>query len=667
MTSPSCLAGPKLSHVKYLLSPITFISPFCYGQPRRRRKQGSMSRSSPHPIQLQSMGPQDALVPLSPPPAIQNPSSNPWASQCGPPPWSLSCLLALQHILVLASLLCASHLLLLQSLPPGELSYSPAQLLASSLFSCGVSTTLQIWIGSRLPLVQAPSLQFLDPALVLTSQKLPLATQTPGNSSLVLRLCGGPGCHGLGLWNTSLREVSGAVVVSGLLQGTLGLLGVPGHLFSHCGPLVLAPSLVVAGFSAHREVALFCSTHWGLALLLILLMVVCSQHLGSCQLPPCPWRPASNSSPHTPISVFRLLSPGLEGSGGGVLPCLSLAPQVLTPVACVWIISALLGLRIIPPELSTSPEAPWVWLPHPAEWDWPLLTPRALAAGISMALAASTSSLGCYALCGQLLQLPSPPPHACSRGLSLEGLGSVLAGLLGSPMGTASSFPNVGTVSLIQMEKLEQGLLMQPWAWLQLAENSLLAKAYITKQGYALLVSDLQQVWHEQVDACVVSQRAKELNKRLTAPPAAFLCHLDDLLRPLLKDTACSSKATFVCDRVAEALILRVRSELSGLPFYWNFHCTLASPSLVSQHLIRPLMGMSLALQCQVRELATVLRMKDLEIQDYQESGAVLSRDRLKTEPFEENSFLEQFMVEHTYEFGDTVLILKIKKQTLKG
>nr|XP_054361988.1 non-homologous end-joining factor 1 isoform X2 [Mirounga angustirostris] len=199
------------------------------------------------------------------------------------------------------------------------------------------------------------------------------------------------------------------------------------------------------------------------------------------------------------------------------------------------------------------------------------------------------------------------------------------------------------------MEKLEQGLLMQPWAWLQLAENSLLAKAYITKQGYALLVSDLQQVWHEQVDACVVSQRAKELNKRLTAPPAAFLCHLDDLLRPLLKDTACSSKATFVCDRVAEALILRVRSELSGLPFYWNFHCTLASPSLVSQHLIRPLMGMSLALQCQVRELATVLRMKDLEIQDYQESGAVLSRDRLKTEPFEENSFLEQFMVENLY------------------
>ncbi|ELK17191.1 hypothetical protein PAL_GLEAN10014408 [Pteropus alecto] len=177
------------------------------------------------------------------------------------------------------------------------------------------------------------------------------------------------------------------------------------------------------------------------------------------------------------------------------------------------------------------------------------------------------------------------------------------------------------------MEELEQGLLMQPWALLQLPENSLLAKTYITKQGYALLISDLQEVWHEQVDTSVVSQRGKELNKRLTAPPEAFLCHLGDLLCPLLKGIACPGKATFSCDREAETLILRVRSELSGLPFYWNFHCILASPSLVSQHLIRPLMGMSLALQCQVRELATLLHMKDLEIQDYQENGATLSRD----------------------------------------
>ncbi|XP_051046447.1 solute carrier family 23 member 3 isoform X3 [Phodopus roborovskii] len=306
-----------------------------------------MSRAPPHPIPLLSVGSQDAPAPLSPRlPPLQHPSSHSRSSRCGPSTWGLGCLLALQHFLVLASLLCASHLLLLHNLPPGGLSYSPAQLLASSFFSCGMSTVLQTWMGSRLPLVQAPSLEFLIPALVLTNQKLPLTTKTPGNASLSLHLCSLTNCHGLELWNTSLREVSGAVVVSGLLQGTIGLLGVPGRVFPYCGPLVLAPSLVVAGLSAHKEVAQFCSAHWGLALLLILLMVVCSQHLGSCQVPLCSWRPASASSTRAYIPVFRLLS-------------------VLAPVACVWIISALLGLSVNLLHLSDPTEAPWFWLPHP--------------------------------------------------------------------------------------------------------------------------------------------------------------------------------------------------------------------------------------------------------------------------------------------------------------
>ncbi|XP_023578880.1 solute carrier family 23 member 3 isoform X2 [Octodon degus] len=384
-----------------------------------------------HPIPLLAAGSQDALAPLPQRPAVHNAPALSWVSQCGPLTWGLSCLLALQHFLVLASLLCAFHLLLLCGLPSGVLSYSPAQLLASSFFACGLSTVLQTWTGSRLPLVQAPSLEFLIPALLLTSQKLPMTIQTPGNASLTMHLCREPGCHSRELWNTSLREVSGAVVVSGLLQGMLGLLGGPGRVFAHCGPLVLAPSLFVAGLSAHREVAQFCSAHWGLAILFFLLMVICSQHLGSCQIPPCPWRSSSASSAHIHTPAFRLLS-------------------VLIPVACVWIIAVPLGLSVVPLQLSATTEAPWFWLPHPGEWDWPLLTPRALAAGLSMALAASTSSLGCYALCGQLLHWPPPPPHACNRGLSLEGLGSVLAGLLGSPLGTASSFPNVGTVSLFQ-------------------------------------------------------------------------------------------------------------------------------------------------------------------------------------------------------------------------
>ncbi|XP_072473927.1 solute carrier family 23 member 3 isoform X2 [Notamacropus eugenii] len=368
--------------------------------------------------------------PLTPQLALQSPSPQFWDSFCASPSWSLSWLLAVQHILVQVSLLCVSHLLLLHSLPPGGLSYPPGQLLASSLFSCGLSTAMQTWIGSRLPLVQAPSFEFLIPALVMASQKPYQATWASGNNFRALSSCVGTDCPTPGSWDESLREVSGAVLMSGLLQGTLGLLGGPGQLFLHFGPLVLAPSLVVAGLSAHKEVALFCSANWGLALLPILLIVVCSQYLGSCLLPLCPLR-TSVPPTHTHVPVFRLFS-------------------VLLPVIGVWILSALLGLSFTPQKLAAPNIAPWLWLPHPGTWGWPKMTLQGLAAGTTMALASSTSSLCCYALCGRLLQLSPPPSSACNRGLVFEGLGSLLAGLLGSPLGIASSFPNVGTTSLTQ-------------------------------------------------------------------------------------------------------------------------------------------------------------------------------------------------------------------------
>ena len=74
----------------------------------------------------------------------------------------------------------------------------------------------------------------------------------------------------------------------------------------------------------------------------------------------------ARSAPYLLLSVYPSKA-GLKSSGGGVLSRLSLVPQVLIPVACVWIISALLGLSIIPRELSA--EAPWFWLPHPGRFS----------------------------------------------------------------------------------------------------------------------------------------------------------------------------------------------------------------------------------------------------------------------------------------------------------
>ncbi|NXH95350.1 S23A3 protein, partial [Pachycephala philippinensis] len=239
-----------------------------------------------------------------------------------------------------------------------------------------------------------------------------------------------------------LFQVSGAVLVSGLIQLVLGVCGVCGWAARHCGPMVLAPSLSIIGLSAYKEAAFFCSTNWGVALLLMLLAVTFSQHLRSCRLPFCAWPHAWEGSTESSVPTLRTFS-------------------VLLPFAGVCIVCAILSYFHIPWEsldvamaqlswANSTFNAPWIRIPYAGEWRWPLLTPRALAVGIAMAVGCSMNSVGCYVLCGRLLRVPWLPPHACNRGLCMEGLGSLLAGLLGTPGGTASSIANTCATGLTQ-------------------------------------------------------------------------------------------------------------------------------------------------------------------------------------------------------------------------
>ncbi|KAM6077825.1 solute carrier family 23 member 3 isoform 2-T2 [Theristicus caerulescens] len=342
--------------------------------------------------------------------------------------WMLSCCLALQHLAVQASLLCIFHLLLLPTLPeePPH-AQATSELLARSLFACGISMVLQTTLGSGLPLVQIPSFEYLVPAMVLSSH-LSLSASTNRNGTAVASACPAPHCTIAGSRAASLREVSGAVLVSGLIQLVLGVSGTCGWAARHCGPMVLAPTLSIIGLSAYKEAAFFCSTNWGVALLLMFLAVTFSQHLGSCRLPFCAWPQARGGSTEPPVPTLRTFS-------------------VLLPFAVVCIVCAILSHLHVPWEsldlamaqlswANSTFHAPWFRIPY--------------AAGIAMAIGCSMNSVGCYVLCGRLLRAPRLPPHACNRGLCMEGLGSLLAGLLGTPGGTAASIANTCAAGLTE-------------------------------------------------------------------------------------------------------------------------------------------------------------------------------------------------------------------------
>ncbi|XP_071978440.1 non-homologous end-joining factor 1 isoform X2 [Engystomops pustulosus] len=192
-------------------------------------------------------------------------------------------------------------------------------------------------------------------------------------------------------------------------------------------------------------------------------------------------------------------------------------------------------------------------------------------------------------------------------------------------------------------QEMDAHFLKLPWQTLHVGEFSFFTKVHFTETSYCLLVSDLKGVWCEEAAADVIQERSKELNKRLKAPISSFLGHLSQLIRPLL-DSKEKTANTLSCTRTRGTLMLHVKSRLSGLPFYWNFHCEESSVGTVCRHFLQPLISMTKALDSQCQELCLLLRRKDEEIQDYLEGGAVLSRERLKTETFDENSFSKSFM-----------------------
>ncbi|XP_054064809.1 solute carrier family 23 member 3-like isoform X8 [Rissa tridactyla] len=233
--------------------------------------------------------------------------------------WMLSCCFALQHLAVQTSLLCIFHLLLLPTLPE-ELPQATSELLARSLFACGISTVLQTTLGSRLPLVQIPSFEYLVPAMVLGSH-LSLSASMDRNGTAVASACPAPHCTVAGSQAASLREVSGAVLVSGLVQLVLGVSGVSGWAAQRCGPMVLAPSLSIIGLSAYKEAAFFCSTNWGIALLYCSRLLVSASSVPSSATSTSPgnrwtWPWHSCPGPTAPSMPLGSASP-MQVSGGG--------------------------------------------------------------------------------------------------------------------------------------------------------------------------------------------------------------------------------------------------------------------------------------------------------------------------------------------------------------
>lgn len=68
---------------------------------------------------------------------------------------------------------------------------------------------------------------------------------------------------------------------------------------------------------------------------------------------------------------------------------------------------------------------------------------------------------------------------------------------------------SVGCIAVMSTLALDVDLLLQPWMPVRLGGIQLLAKSYFGDTKYQVLLSNMQCVWEEEVDADTIKERAQ--------------------------------------------------------------------------------------------------------------------------------------------------------------
>lgn len=77
---------------------------------------------------------------------------------------------------------------------------------------------------------------------------------------------------------------------------------------------------------------------------------------------------------------------------------------------------------------------------------------------------------------------------------------------------------------------------------------------------------------------------SQELNRRLRAPVEAFFSHLCEVVQPYLSGSVSQPEGGAQISVIRQenaSFRMRLKSQLAGLPLYWEFHCTPAPVTLV--------------------------------------------------------------------------------------
>ncbi|MXV62612.1 xanthine permease [Natronorubrum sp. JWXQ-INN-674] len=308
------------------------------------------------------------------------------------PPLGESILLGVQHYLTMIGATVAIPLILAgaMEMPAAE----TARLVGTFFVVSGIATLLQTTFGNRYPIVQGGTFALLAPALAI------IAAMGTG-------------------WEATIVELQGAIIVAALVQVLLGYIGALGKLKYYLSPVVIAPVIVLIGLSlVGVQDVTTPDQNWWLLGLTLFLIVLFSQYLDQ-------------------YSRYAKLFPVLLG------------------IVVAWVLAAVLSATgVYGPETvgyvdsAAVAEASAIQVITPLQWGMPQVT-LAFTVGIFAGILASmVESLGDYYAVARIAGVGAPSEKRINHGIGMEGVGNVIAGIMGTGNGSTSYGENIGAIGI---------------------------------------------------------------------------------------------------------------------------------------------------------------------------------------------------------------------------
>ncbi|XP_063434881.1 solute carrier family 23 member 2-like isoform X2 [Mytilus trossulus] len=331
--------------------------------------------------------------------------------------------------------------------PAQEKANVIAQLLSISMFMCGIATLLQTTFGVRLGIIQGGSHVFIAPIVAMMSLekwKCPTSLEIPSaNGTNITTFMNQDQKDEI--WQSRLREIQGNLMLASLIQVILGITGIMGLLLKYIGPLTIAPTISLIGLSLTAVAADFNRTHWGIAMLTLVLIGFFTLIIGRVRVP------CLGFSLKKKCYVFRY-------------PVFQLMPVLLSVGIC-WILSYILTVT---DTLTNDPKAPaykartdsrldvvadigWFSFPLPFSFGIPTVSAAGFVGMLGATLSSVIESIGDYFAAARISNASPPPPHAINRGIAAEGFSSIISGMVGAGHATTSYSGNIGAIGITKV------------------------------------------------------------------------------------------------------------------------------------------------------------------------------------------------------------------------